>query len=121
MPRQEYVSAADAKSFMGGNPHGGPTTGRASGGTRVTLGVVPDYSSDEIGGLRISGVVGGSPAEAAGLREGDVITRVGEKTIANIYDLTDVLANGKAGERVKIVVKRAGTETELQATLAEKG
>ena len=50
-----------------------------------------------------------------------MLFRSGEKTIANIYDLTEALANGKAGERVKLIVKRSGADTELHATLAEKG
>ena len=118
MPPQQYVNAIDPKSPAATNPH----TGAAMGGIGVTLGVVPDYSSDgSDGGLRLSGVSPGSPAEAAGLKEGDVLVRFDDKKIADIYDLTEALQKGKPGQRVKLIVKRGGTETELHATLAEKG
>src|SRR5262249_20120751 len=54
MPREDYVSAADASS---------PHVGSPSGSSGVTLGVVPDYSNfGEGGGVRISGTSPDSPA-----------------------------------------------------------
>lgn len=126
-PREQYVSAADANSMFGG-PGGTdasapsmPSTGSASGGIRVSLGVVPDYApDDEIKGLRISGTTPGSPADAAGLKEGDVITRIDNDKIASIYDLTAVLNNGKPGQKLKIVLLREGKRVEAAATLVAR-
>ena len=49
-------------------------TGRQGGqaAMRIFTGTIPDYSS-AVDGLLLSGVMGGGPAETAGLREGDII------------------------------------------------
>jgi hypothetical protein len=78
-------------------------------GFRVTLGVIPDYSSTKEG-LEISGVKAGGVAEKGGLQGGDVIVKLGNYDIKNIYDYTDALSRFKPGEETKVVVKR-GDET----------
>jgi hypothetical protein len=124
MPRQAYVDAADASPMRVGliNPHDSGRAG-SGGGTRVTLGVVPDYSSfGQGGGVRITGTSPGSPAAAAGLKEGDVIIKVGQRTIDTLYDLSDVLAKAKPGQKVTVRVLRdeGKTTVDLEATLAER-
>ena len=42
-------------------------------------------------GLLLGGVIGGGPAEQAGLQKGDVIVEIAGQTIANIYDYTYAL------------------------------
>ena len=99
----------------------GSGTGSASGGLRVSLGVVPDYAPDEnIKGMRISGTSPGSPAAAAGLKEGDVIVQIGDDKIDSIYDLTDVLKKGKPGDKVKVTYVRDGKRQEVETTLAAR-
>ena len=44
----------------------------AERGVRIFTGTIPDYST-EVKGLLLSGVIGGGPAEQAGLAKGDVI------------------------------------------------
>ncbi|HMQ80243.1 MAG TPA: M20/M25/M40 family metallo-hydrolase [Ignavibacteria bacterium] len=78
-------------------------------GFRVTLGVIPDYSSTKEG-LEITGVKSGGVAEKAGLQAGDVITKLGQYEIKNIYDYTDALTKFKPGEESEVTFVR-GTET----------
>ncbi len=78
-------------------------------GFRVTLGVIPDYSSTKEG-LEITGVKSGGVAEKAGLQAGDVITKLGQYEIKNIYDYTDALTKFKPGEESEVTFIR-GTET----------
>lgn len=78
-------------------------------GFRVTLGVIPDYSSTKEG-LEITGVKSGGVAEKAGLQAGDVITKLGQYEIKNIYDYTDALSKFKPGEESEVTFVR-GTET----------
>lgn len=78
-------------------------------GFRVTLGVIPDYSSSKEG-LEITGVKSGGVAEKAGLQAGDVITKLGQYEIKNIYDYTDALSKFKPGEESEVTFIR-GTET----------
>ena len=74
---------------------------------RAYLGTIPDYAT-EGGGVRLSGVRGGGPADLAGLRGGDVIVEFAGQTIANIYDYTYALDAVRIGEPVDVVVLRAG-------------
>jgi hypothetical protein len=78
-------------------------------GFRVTLGVIPDYSSTKEG-LEITGVKSGGVAEKAGLQGGDVITKLGQYDIKNIYDYTDALSKFKPGEESEVTYLR-GTES----------
>lgn len=88
-------------------------------GVRVWVGGIPDYS-EEVVGVKISGVSPGSPAEKAGMQAGDVIVRFGEKQIRNIYDYTYALGDKKPGEKVELVVKRADAEVSLEITLGTR-
>jgi S1-C subfamily serine protease len=75
---------------------------------RVFTGTVPDYAANAKG-LLLSGVIGGGPAEQAGLQKGDVIVEIAGQSITNIYDYTYALELLKIGEPVKVVYMR-GTE-----------
>jgi len=81
---------------------------------RIYTGTIPDYSQ-EADGLLLSGVVGGGPAEAAGLQRGDVIIELSGQSIANIYDYTYALDLLKVGEPAAVVFMRdeERVETEL--------
>jgi len=91
----------------------------SAAGLRTYLGTIPDYgvASD---GVRLAGVSGDSPAARAGLREGDVIVRLGEKKIQNIEDLTDALGAHQAGDQVDITALRNGRPITVKATLMSR-
>ena len=91
--------------------------GRA--GVRVFTGTIPDYSSDAKG-LLLSGVVGGGPAEQAGLQKGDVVVEIAGQTIANIYDYTYALDVLKIGQPAKVVYLRNGERRETTITPAAR-
>ena len=84
-------------------------------GLRIFTGTVPDYTSNAKG-LLLSGVVGGGPAEAAGLQKGDIIIEIAGQSIANIYDYTYALELLKVGEPVKVVYMRGNERREVQLT-----
>jgi hypothetical protein len=81
---------------------------------RAYLGTIPDYTT-EVKGVKLSGVRGGSPAEKAGLKGGDVIVEFGGQKIANIYDYTYALDAVKIGQPVDIVVLRGNQSVTLKA------
>jgi S1-C subfamily serine protease len=89
------------------------------GGVRVFTGTIPDYSS-EIKGLLLSGVIGGGPAEQAGLQKGDIIVEIAGQTIANIYDYTYALDVLKIGVAAKVVYMRGGERRETTLTPAAR-
>jgi hypothetical protein len=89
------------------------TTGRT--GVRVFTGTVPDYTSNAKG-LLLGGVVGGGPADQAGLQKGDVIIEIAGQTIANIYDYTYALELLKIDQPVKVVYMRGSEKRETTLT-----
>jgi hypothetical protein len=83
---------------------------------KVSLGTIPDFAFSGPG-VRLSGVVTGSPAEASGLREGDVLVEVNRVKLVRLKDLSEVLKSLNPGMRVTIGFLREGkqmtTETEV--------
>jgi putative serine protease PepD len=63
----------------------------------------------------------GSPAEQAGLRSGDVITRIGDRDIPDLEAMAEALRAHKAGDVVDIVVRRGDSTTTVRATLGTRG
>jgi len=100
----DYVKV-DRKAESGGN--------RDS--VRAFTGTIPDYAT-EVEGLRLSGVIGGGPADQAGLREGDVIVEFAGQKITNIYDYTYALDAVKVDKKVKVVFLREGSRHEVEIT-----
>lgn len=89
------------------------TTKTKSTGTRsafkVTMGVMPSYSS-EVEGLKIDGVSEGKPAHKAGILTGDVIVQMGDLVIKDIQNYMEALGKFEKGQSVPVKVKR-GEET----------
>jgi len=79
------------------------TGGRA--GLRIFTGTIPDYATD-VKGLLLGGVIGGGPAEQAGLQKGDIIVELAGQSIANIYDYTYALDLLKIGQPATVVYTR---------------
>lgn len=87
----------------------------STSGIRVTTGTIPDYAT-EVKGLLLGGVVGGGPADKAGLRKGDVIVEIAGQTIANVYDYTFALELLKVDQPVTVVYLRGGMRAEVMLT-----
>ena len=102
--RPDYVKVE--KSTKGGNRDA----------IRVYLGTIPNYASEDVNGVLLSGVRGGAPADKAGLKAGDIIVRFAGKDIANIYDYTYALNAVKVGKPVEIEVMRKGKRIKLTVT-----
>jgi hypothetical protein len=94
-----------------------PQTGATLAGVRVTTGTIPDYTT-EAKGLLLAGVVGGGPAERAGLMKGDIVIEIAGQSITNIYDYTFALELLKPDVPVQVVFTRNGARREVQLTPA---
>jgi peptidase M28-like protein/PDZ domain-containing protein/PA domain-containing protein len=115
----ELANAREPIGFVSlpSRPTGDVGRGR---GVRSYLGTIPDYGATATG-VRLAGVSGNSPAEHAGMREGDVIIRLGARKIQNIEDLTDALGEHQSGDEVEIELLRAGKPLTLKAVLSSRG
>lgn len=72
---------------------------------KVTLGVMPDYLFDGEG-LRIDGVTKNKTAYKFGIMKGDVIIKIGNLEITDIYKYMEGLSLHKTGDRTVVRVKR---------------
>ncbi|HEX5150846.1 MAG TPA: PDZ domain-containing protein [Parafilimonas sp.] len=70
-------------------------------------------------GAKITEVTDGSAAEKAGLKEGDVITKIGDDVVAGPDDLYKVVGKHKPDEKVLITYSRDGKQLTANATLGK--
>jgi hypothetical protein len=98
-----------------------PQTAGSRPGSGVWLGSVPDMAAGDVKGLRLSGVTPGSPAEQAGLKEGDVIVEFDGKTVTDLYTYSEALYARQPGDVVKVVVLRGAERKEFSVTLGRRG
>ena len=64
-----------------------------------------------------SAIINGSPADKAGLKEGDIIIKVNSKDINEKNVLASLLGKYKVGETVDLTINRDGKEQNIKATL----
>lgn len=83
---------------------------------RAMLGVVTEDNSR---GAEVVSVSKETAAEKAGIKKGDVITRVGDKKISNPEELTKAIREHKPGDKVAVTVLRDGKEQKLHAELGK--
>jgi serine protease Do len=83
---------------------------------KAFLGVMTKESD---GGAEITEVTKESPAEKAGLKEGDIITKINNDKVTDADDLYKAIGKYKAGEKVNITYKRNGKESTIPVELSE--
>jgi len=71
-------------------------------------------------GVYVKGVDGGSPAEKAGLRAGDIITDIGADKISADLSYTNALLHHQPGERATLKVWRNDKSISLDVTFGEQ-
>lgn len=89
----------------------------------VAIGPVTPEIADSLAlvaakGAMVSSVTTGSPADKAGVREGDIILGYGDRPIADVRDLTRAVADTKAGTVRDLKVFRGGREQTLRVNIA---
>lgn len=109
------ATEAMAMTFIDG-ADGGEMPSRSSPGGGAYVGGIPDMTPQDFG-VRITGTREGSPADKAGLQEGDIIVEFGGKEISDLYAYTYAIRDHKPGDEVVIVVLRDGERVSLTAIL----
>jgi len=82
---------------------------------KVTMGVMPSYTSDAEG-LLVDGATEGKPAHKAGIQTGDIITKIGDIEIKGIQSYMESLGKFEKGQTVPVKIKRKGEELTLNVT-----
>jgi putative serine protease PepD len=71
------------------------------------------------GGARVESVVDGSAAAQAGIRPGDVITKIGDRPIRGMEDLIAAVQSSDVGAQVPVTLVRGGSEQVITVTIGE--
>ena len=71
-------------------------------------------------GVLVRSVIKGSAAEKAGLKAGDVITKIGDQRVSNPRDISNALRSTPAGKAFSVTVMRDRKETTVNATIEER-
>lgn len=109
------IDALDDKGKLEFTETKNDNQGRQAAAFKVSLGVMPDYVHDG-SGMRVDSVIGGRPADKAGIQDGDVIIAIGDLVVEDIYDYMEGLANFKTGETATVKVLRDGEELSFEVT-----
>ena len=68
-------------------------------------------------GLTVKSVEKESPAETAGVQEGDIITEVNGEKVTAYSDLSSVISKSKAGDVITLTINRDGETLKIKVTL----
>ncbi len=74
----------------------------------ITPAIVRRYSLDYSSGVVVVGIDPGSPAQAAGVKEGDVIVKVNGKEIKSVAECEESLKKIKKEKSARLLMRRAG-------------
>ncbi|MDX3664414.1 trypsin-like peptidase domain-containing protein [Streptomyces sp. ID05-26A] len=78
---------------------------------------VKSVSAETSEGAQVQNVPAGGAAAAAGIQEGDVITRVGNRMVRNAAELVVAVREHEIGQTVQVTLARQGRELKLDVTL----
>lgn len=84
---------------------------------KAMLGV---YTEKDDKGAKVTGMVDDSPAAKAGMRKGDIITKVNEKAVAGPASLSEIIGTMKPGDKVDITYIRDKNEKKITLQLGER-
>jgi putative serine protease PepD len=88
---------------------------------RAYLGVqTSPASTSNPSGAQVQSVVSGGPADRAGIRQGDVITRIDGVRVDEPSDVTQALSDDKPGKVVTVELRRDGSSVTVSATLGTR-
>ena len=113
--------AAAAQAGEGpGNPHTLPSPTRFHFLTQQA----PPWLGVEMGtggtSVPVHHVVRGSPADKAGIKDGDQIVQVDGSAVATPTEVTRAVAGHSAGDQVRIMIRRGGQTQAITVTLAPR-
>ena len=85
--------------------------------TPITKALAEEKGITDINGLYVQETVKGGAAEAAGIKAGDIITKIEGKTIYSSSDLQERVARLRPGDKVNLTYKRDNKEKNVAVTL----
>jgi serine protease Do len=85
----------------------------------VTSDLAEEFGVKDLKGALVSGVMKGSPAEKAGIKQGDVILKFNGKDVEDTGHLRNMVSQSAIGTKVKVKLLRQKKEIEVEVSIAE--
>jgi serine protease Do len=85
----------------------------------VTSDLADEFGVKDLKGALVSGVMKKSPAEKAGIKQGDVILQYNGKVVEDTGHLRNMVSQSPIGATVKVKLQRAKKEVEVEVVIAE--
>lgn len=79
-----------------------------------------EKSINDIKGVYVNGLTEGGSGLEAGIKEGDVITKVGETDVNNVPELQEQISRYRPGDKVNVTLRRNNQEKVLSVVLKNK-
>lgn len=89
-------------------------------GTEITAKAAMDSGNPNVRGVLIVGVFIDSPADAAGVEAGDIITAIDGVRVIKVRNVLEIIAGHKPGDEVKLSLLRGGEAIELSMVTTER-
>lgn len=123
MAASRTISCAVGLALLAAPTFAGPADGKDGYLGVMLQDITPSMARalqlEENSGVMINDVVDDSPAQKAGLQDGDVILEFQGKVVGGNADLTRAVRSAGAGEKIELLVLRGGKEEKIQVELGE--
>lgn len=86
----------------------------------ITAEMAESFNIKQASGAIIAGVVRGGPADNAGVRPGDIVLAVADKTVANRNEILNVIAQLKPNSKAKFKILRRTTELTVDIVVGKR-
>ncbi len=86
---------------------------------KTSLGTVPDFSYQGEG-VRIDNTLPGSPAQQAGLQQGDILIQLAGQPVSDLASYAAILRSLKAGEKIELKYRRDDAVVVAEVVLVER-
>lgn len=106
-----------ADDLIAGKPVSHPYIGIS--GQTVSDTIATQYNLPVTSGAYVTAVVPGSPAEKAGIKQGDIIVSVNGQAVTSMDDLIGAVRNNNVGQTITLGYYSNGQKKSAQVTLAE--
>ena len=82
--------------------------------------LIEDKGIQQTNGVYVAGLTEGGAAESAGIKEGDIIQKVGEVSVNSTPQLQEQIGRFRPGDKISITLLREGKEKVLSVILRNK-
>jgi len=89
-------------------------------GQDITPGLAESFDLSVDKGVIVSGVLEGGPADEAGIRPGDIITRIGDRKPSRSSEILNYISTLKPGTHIDIEIWRDARRHEIELTVSER-